>query len=236
MTNSIDLAEIGALVGDPARAAMLLTLMDGRALTAGELAYCARISPQTASAHLKRLAETNLLSVLRQGRNRYFRIASPRVAKMMEAIGTVAAVDAPPRRRPVTCRDAAVREARLCYDHLAGRLAVLIAEAMTERKLIMLDEDGGEVTPAGFRFFDRIGIDLEVARRGKRAFCRPCLDWSERRFHLAGHTGAALASHAFDQGWLARVKDSRAVRLTDEGRAAFTDLLGITAAALAEAA
>ena len=236
MTKSIDLAEIGALVGDPARAAILCTLMDGRALTAGELAYCARISPQTASAHLKRLAETNLLAVVNQGRHRYFRIASPRVAKMMEAIGAVAAIDAPPRRRPITCRDAAMRQARLCYDHLAGRLAVEIADAMLARRLIMLDEDGGEVTPAGFRFFDRIGIDLEVAQRGRRAFCRPCLDWSERRFHLAGHTGAALASHAFDRGWIARVKDSRAVSLTEAGQAAFEDLLGIQGGTLAEAA
>src|SRR5437868_3969049 len=187
---NIDLAEIGALVGDPARAAIVDALMDGRAQTAGELAFRARISPQTASEHLRRLAETKILAVLKQGRHRYFRIASPLVAQMMESIGAVAAIEAPARRRPASRVDAALREARMCYDHLAGRLAVDIADAMVRRRLLAFDADGGEVTPLGFVFFDRLGIDLETPRRGRRAFCRPCLDWSERRFHLAGYTGA----------------------------------------------
>jgi DNA-binding transcriptional ArsR family regulator len=211
---NIDLAEIGALVGDPARAAMIDALMGGRALTAGELAFHARVSPQTASEHLRRLVDTKLLTVLKQGRHRYFRIASPLVAQMMESIGTVARVDA------------TLREARMCYDHLAGRLAVEIADAMIRRGFLALDADGGEVTPTGFKFFDDLGIDLETSRRGRRAFCRPCLDWSERRFHIAGHTGAALAKHCEGQGWIKRVRDSRAVKLSEAGSKALAGLLG----------
>jgi DNA-binding transcriptional ArsR family regulator len=224
---NIDLAEIGALIGDPARAAIVDALMDGRAQTAGELAFCARISPQTASEHLRRLAETKILAVLKQGRHRYFRIASPLVAQMMESIGAVAAIEAPPRRRPPSRADDALREARMCYDHLAGRLAVDIADAMVRRRLLALDADGGEVTPVGFAFFDRLGIDLETPRRGRRAFCRPCLDWSERRFHIAGYTGAAFAIHCEKQGWIKRVRDGRAVMLQQSGRDALHDLLGL---------
>lgn len=236
MSGNLAMAEIGALVGDPARAAMLNTLMDGLALTAGELAYCARVSPPTASEHLRRLTEANLLSVVKQGRHRYFRIASPRVAGMLESISTVAAIDAPPRHRPVTCRDAAMREARWCYDHLAGRLAVTLADRMMARGLILLDPDGGEVTAAGIRFFAELGIDLDAARRGRRMFCRPCLDWSERRFHIAGAAGAALARHCIDDGWVARIRDSRAVAVTDAGRDAFAAHFGIHLEDLAEAA
>jgi DNA-binding transcriptional ArsR family regulator len=233
---NIDLAEIGALVGDPARAAIIDALMDGRAQTAGELAFHARVSPQTASEHLRRLSETNLLAVVKQGRHRYFRLASPLVAQMMESIGTVAAIEAPQRRRPLSGADVALREARMCYDHLAGRLAVDIADAMVGRGFLALDADGGEVTPAGFAFFDEIGIDLETQRRGRRAFCRPCLDWSERRFHIAGHTGAAFARHCEAQGWIGRVRDSRAVTLSEAGSEALASLLGFEAAKVSEAA
>ena len=236
MSSNLAVAEIGALVGDPARAAMLNILMDGRALTAGELAYCARISAPTASEHLRRLTETNLLSVVKQGRHRYFRIASPRVAKMVESIAAVAAIDAPPRHRPITCRDAAMREARMCYDHLAGRLAVALAERMVERKLVVFDQDGGEVTPAGIRFFAELGADLESARSSRRVFCRPCLDWSERRFHLAGTAGAALARQCLENGWVERVRDSRAIIVTEAGRDAFAGRLDLHMEELAEAA
>jgi DNA-binding transcriptional ArsR family regulator len=236
VSNNLDLAEIGALVGDPARAAILLALMDGRARTAGELAYFARVSAPTASEHLKRLTETNLLSVVSQGRHRYFRIASPLVARMLESIGAVAAVQAPPRHRPIRGLDAAMREARLCYDHLAGRLGVALADALTARGIVKLDAEGGEITPAGFAFFARLGVELKATQRGRRAFCRPCLDWSERRFHLAGQVGAALARHAFEQRWIERVRDGRAVIVTAAGRASLAELLGIRLDAMAEAA
>src|SRR5262245_22704952 len=144
---NIDLAEIGALVGDPARVAIIEALMDGRALTAGELAYVAGVSPQTTSEHLRRLTDTRVLAAIKQGRHRYFRIASPLVAQMMESISVVAAIEAPPRKRPPSRIDAALRDARMCYDHLAGKLAVGIADAMIARRFIALDADGGEVTP-----------------------------------------------------------------------------------------
>jgi DNA-binding transcriptional ArsR family regulator len=233
---NIDLAEVGALVGDPARAAMLDALMDGRALTAGELAFVARVSAPTASEHLKRLTNTRVIAAVSQGRHRYFRIASTRVAQMMESIGVVAAIDAPQRRRPQSRIDAALRDGRMCYDHLAGRLGVGIADAMIARRFVALDADGGEVTPAGFAFFNRLGIDLETPKRGRRAFCRPCLDWSERRFHIAGHTGRLIASHFESSGWIKRERDSRVVTSTGVGRDALHDLLGIDAATFRSAA
>ena len=233
---NIDLAEIGALVGDPARVAIIEALMDGRALTAGELAYVARVSPQTTSEHLRRLTDTRVLAAIKQGRHRYFRIASPLVAQMMESISVVAAIEAPPRKRPPSRIDAALRDARMCYDHLAGKLAVGIADAMIARRFLALDADGGEVTPAGFAFFNDLGIDLETQKRGRRAFCRPCLDWSERRFHIAGTTGSAIASHCEREGWIKRIRDTRAVVLSNTGRDALRDLLGLDAAVLKTAA
>jgi DNA-binding transcriptional ArsR family regulator len=233
-SNTIDLAEIGALVGDPARAAMLCMLMDGRAQTAGELAYAARVSAPTASEHLRRLTESKLLAVVKQGRHRYFRIATPLVAQMIESMGTVASLQMPPRHRPIRGLDAAMRQARLCYDHLAGRLGVALADALTTRGCVTLGDEGGEVTPKGFTFFARHGIALEPG--GKRAFCRPCLDWSERRFHIAGQTGAALARHCFAQGWIEHVRDGRAVVVTALGREAFADHFGVDSTEHSEAA
>jgi DNA-binding transcriptional ArsR family regulator len=231
MTGSIGLAEIGAAIGEPARAAILTALMDGRALTAGELAYFARVTPQTASEHLRRLCELRLLAVLQQGRHRYFRLASPLVAQMVESIGVVATVQAPPRYRPASRVDAAMRAARMCYDHLAGRLAVDIADRMIERAYLALDPEGGELTPAGSRFLAGLGVALPKEAAARRAFCRPCLDWSERRFHLAGYVGAALARHCLDQSWVARVRDSRAVLVTETGRSAFSEAFGVEIAA-----
>jgi DNA-binding transcriptional ArsR family regulator len=236
MSNNLELAEIGALVGDPARAAILHALLDGRARTAGELAYFARVSAPTASGHLKRLTESKLLSVISQGRHRYFCIASPLVAQMLESISAVAAIQAPPRTRPIRGLDAAMREARFCYDHLAGRLGVAIADALTSRGLVTLDNEGGEVTPEGFAFLSQLGLDLQGARATRRVFCRPCLDWSERRYHLAGYIGAELARHAFDSHWIARIPDSRAVQVTPAGRRALAERLGVSLNPEAEAA
>jgi DNA-binding transcriptional ArsR family regulator len=227
MQNSIDLAEIGALVGDPARAAMLEALVDGRALTAKELAFRARVSPQTASLHLRKLADANLISVLQQGRHRYFRLSSQLVAQMIEAVGAVAATHPPPRYRRIGPRDTAMREARICYDHLAGRLAVELADALVARGFLVLDADGGEVTASGAEFFGELGVDIGSLRAARRTFCRPCLDWSERRFHIGGAVGAALADHFLARGWIERHRDSRAVTLTDPGRSALADHFGI---------
>jgi len=221
------MAEIAALVGDPARALMLDALVGGKALTAGELAYAARIAPSTASGHLAKLADARIVVGLDQGRHRYFRLASPLVAQMLESIGAVAASHLPPRHRPHTPKDAALLFARTCYDHLAGRLAVGLCDVLTERGQLELDNDGGAVTEAGGRFFADFGLDLAALRGSRRVFCRPCIDWTERRPHLAGALGAALARRCLELGWLERQRDSRALRLTALGREGFTHRFGL---------
>lgn len=233
MPSVAGIAEIAALIGDQARASMMAALMDGRALTASELAYTARITPQTASAHLGRLTAARLLVVEKQGRHRYHRLASPEVAHMLEGIMAVADAGAgAPARRAIFVgpRDAALRAARTCYDHLAGRLAVAMADAMIGRGDIELTADGGAVTESGARFLQVMGVDLDGGRpavtgRAARVFCRPCLDWSERRPHLAGVVGAAICSRCMGLGWVRRVAGTRALDVSPEGwrglRAAF---------------
>ncbi len=228
MISGANIAEIAALVGDPARANMLVALMDGQALTASELAYLARIAPSTASGHLAKLAEAGLLAVLAQGRHRYFRLSSPHVARMLEGITVVAAIEAPARYRPRSIRDDALCLARTCYDHLAGRLGVAIADMLVARDHLRLDDDGGALTGSGAAFLAGIGIDLAAPQRRRgRAYCRPCLDWSERRPHLAGAVGNAIAARLFDLRWIERIKDSRAVAVTKAGRAGLAGSFGI---------
>jgi DNA-binding transcriptional ArsR family regulator len=223
----LGIAEIGALLGDPARAAMLSALMSGRALTAGELAYQAGVTAQTASGHLSKLTQQGLLSVTKQGRHRYFRLASREIGTMLEGVTLVAALHAPPRHRPRSAADEALRFARTCYDHLAGTLGVLLTDALTEAGHIELGEEGGSVTHSGENFLSELGLDLAELHRQKRHFCRPCLDWSERRMHLAGALGAALTKHCLSDGWLVRHRDSRAVAVTPKGRRALAERFAI---------
>jgi DNA-binding transcriptional ArsR family regulator len=227
MSYAIDLATVAALLGDPARANILAVLQDGRAQTATELAYAAGVSPQTTSGHLAKLTDARLLSLQKQGRHRYYRLASPLVGRMLEAVMAVAAVG-PPRHRPESKLDEALRSGRTCYDHLAGRLGVALADALVAQRCIVLAEDGGEVTRKGSKVLTEFGIDLAAAGQRRRTFCRPCLDWSERRPHIAGSIGAALASRSFELGWLARLRDSRAVSLTPRGRSGFKETFGLT--------
>ena len=216
----LGIAEIGALLGDPARARMLTALMSGRALTAGELAFQAGVTAQTASGHLAKLTQTGLLQVAKQGRHRYFRLASREIGQMLEGVTLVAALHVPPRHRPRSAADEALRFARTCYDHLAGRLGVLVTDSLTAAGHLELGDEGGSVTHSGEKFFQDLGLDLVAAQRPKRRFCRPCLDWSERRMHLAGALGAAMAKHFLSEAWLVRQRDSRAVGLTQKGRLA----------------
>ncbi|MBA3810352.1 MAG: helix-turn-helix transcriptional regulator [Caulobacteraceae bacterium] len=226
MSTTPSMAEIGALVGNPARANVLVALLDGRALTATELAFAARVTPQTTSGHLARLAQARLLVLEKRGRHSYYRLASPLIGRMLEGI-MAAAADGPPRRRPAGMGDEALRAARTCYDHLAGRLGVALADALIARRRIVLAEDGGQVTDRGARFLTGFGVDLAASERRRRAFCRPCLDWSERRPHLAGAIGAALATRCFELGWLERMRDSRAVVISPAGRRGFVEVFGI---------
>ena len=227
MSESVQIAEIAALVGDPARANMLSALMDGRSLTAGELAYAAGVSPQTTSGHLTKLTEARLLVPQKQGRHRYYRLATPAVGRMIEGIMAVAA-DGPPRRSPPGKFDAALRNARTCYDHFAGRLGVGLADALVERGHVVLADEGGEVTAEGVDFLSTFGLDLAAAQQRRRAFCRPCLDWTERRPHLAGAIGAALAARCFDLRWFERMRDSRALVITPGGRSGLAEVFGLS--------
>jgi len=226
MIGTVQMAEIAALIGDPGRAHMLAALMDGRALTATELAYVAGVSPQTASGHLAKLTAAQLLGIASQGRYRYYRIATPLVGRMLESLLAVAG-SAPARYRPASRADAALRAARTCYDHLAGRLGVGLADTLTARGHLVLAEEAGEVTAEGMAFLVNFGIQTPDLKR-KRVYCRPCLDWSERRPHLAGAIGAALARRCFDLHWIERARDTRAVTITAAGRQGFSDLFDLT--------
>src|SRR5579863_10623717 len=178
MTADVRMAEVAALVGDPARANILAALMGGRALTATELAHAAGVSPQTTSGHLGKLNDGRLITYVKQGRHRYYRIATHKVAEMLEGIMAVVA-DAPPRHRPPSKTDDAMRVARTCYDHFAGKLGVGIADSLCAHGHVALSDEGGEVTESGLTFFENFGVDLAEARGRKRIFCRPCLDWTE---------------------------------------------------------
>lgn len=218
------ITDIGAVVGDHARAAMLLALMDGRAYTASELARVAAITPQTASAHLRRLCDAGLVAVQAQGRHRYHRLASGQVADMLEGIMRVAG-QGRPRPRPVRRgpRDAAMRRARTCYRHLAGELAVAITAHLLAAGYLDARPDGWHLAPAGAAFLGSLSRPLAGAleRHGEvpaARFCRGCLDWSERRPHVAGVIGEAMLQGFLEDRWLRRTDGSRALAITTEGR------------------
>jgi DNA-binding transcriptional ArsR family regulator len=219
------MAEIAQMVSDPGRANILSTLMDGRALTAGELARVAGVTPQTASSHLSKLVERRLLVVDKRGPRRFYRLATAEIAQMLEGM-MVVAVAGPPRFRPPSRIDAEMRRARTCYDHLAGELGVALTDSMIARGLLILDADAGELTADGERLLAALGADLAAPPRRRRAFCRPCLDWSERRPHLAGRVGAALAHLAFARDWIRRRPHDRSVEITEDGLNAFRDTFG----------
>ncbi|MBB6563916.1 DNA-binding transcriptional ArsR family regulator [Acidovorax soli] len=231
--NTNQIAHIAGLVGEPARTAMLMALMDGRALTARELADAGHITAQTASRHLALLVEAGLLRLERQGRHRYHRLASADVARVLEGLMQLAvqqpAPQAAARRVVVGPRDAALRTARTCYDHIAGRLGIAITEHLLDEGAMAFDGDaGGHVTAQAAPVLQRLGIDAaaHAAGGGKRPHCRPCLDWSERRMHVAGKLGAMICSHCLAEGWLLRRADSRALEITPGGAVALRNWLG----------
>jgi DNA-binding transcriptional ArsR family regulator len=227
MVAAANVVEVAALVGDTARATMLAALMGGEALTGTELAYLARVTRPTASGHLAKLVAAKLVIVTRKRRFAYYRIASPLVARMMESIKAVAAIEVPPRHRPRSAEEEAQLFARSCYDHLAGHVGVAVADALAARGHVVLNDEGGEVTPAGERFFRAFGANLCVPAGSRRLFCQPCLDWSERRYHIKGRVGAAILCRCMELGWFRRVRDSRALKLTPEGRAGLAGIFGV---------
>src|SRR5262245_40422436 len=220
------IAEIAALVGDPARATMVAALVDGGAQTASELAAAARITPQTASAHLAKLTKAGVLSVARNGRHRHFRLASPAVADMIDGIVAVALAKRP-RYLPLSLPARALTAARICYDHLAGRLSVDLTDALVARRYVVLDDETAEITPAGARFISRFGIALPRGRETRRRASRLCLDWTERRPHIAGALGSAITTRCFDLGWIQKAKRSHAVIVTPSGRRGFRETFGL---------
>jgi DNA-binding transcriptional ArsR family regulator len=211
------LAAVAGLLGEPARTRILTALLGGCALTAKELAYFAGVTAPTASSHLARLVDGELLVMEKQGRCHYYRLRSAEVAHAIEGLMTV--TPAPPSGWPPGHRVApALREARMCYDHLAGRLGVAPCNMLGKYDYVVLDDGGGEVTEAGTRFLTGLGVDLEQARGAKRRYCRSCIDWTERRPHISGAVGAALAQVFLERRWIERIPDSRALTVTAGGR------------------
>lgn len=225
MREGPDIAALAALIGDPARANMLMAMMSGMALTAGELSREAGVTPQTASTHLAKLCEARLVLVEVQGRHRYFRLAGQDVAGALEGLMELAARNGQLRTRPGP-RDAAMRYARTCYDHLAGVMGVKLYEALVTRGALVLTVDGLGISASGRSRFAAEGIDITALEQKSRTLCRACLDWSERQHHLAGPLGAAILRLILDRGWACRDTRSRAILFSREGESRFLEFPG----------
>jgi DNA-binding transcriptional ArsR family regulator len=225
MVSTAAVAEIGSLLGDPARVNMMIALIDGRAWTAGELADVGGVTPQTASSHLGKLVAAGLVRVDRQGRHRYHRLASAEIAQLLEQMHVAGAALSRNRTSSPGPRDREMRELRACYDHLAGRIAVEIGDRLLN--------DGSTglpgLTASGTALLEKLGLDLRAIGSGRRAFCRACIDWSERRPHIAGAVGAAILGQFKALGWVRTKPSSRTLILTATGERGLDQLFGISA-------
>lgn len=221
MKEGPDIAMIGALLGDPARANILIALLGGQPLTAGELAREAGVSAQTASGHLGRLHDGGLLAVAKQGRHRYYSLSSSEVAALLEQVLGLAARVGATRTRPGP-RDLALREARVCYDHLAGERAVILFERLHGLGALSGEAEELGLTARGLELLSQVGVELDA--RSRRPVCRACFDWSERKPHLAGQAGAGLLDRFMALGWVRRSPGSRAVSVTFTGASALDRL------------
>jgi DNA-binding transcriptional ArsR family regulator len=225
MPGEADVSAAAALLAEPARTALVLAVIDDGPLPASELAARAGIAPSTASQHLARLVDGGFLATTKNGRHRYYRLGDPAVADAIEALAIVA-----PQPEPRTLREATrgelLLEARMCYDHLAGRLGVVLARAL-ETGGMMKRQNGGYALGPRVRRLEALGIDLEGLERQRRPVVRGCLDWSERELHVAGGLGAALASRFFELGWIERREANRSVAVTEEGSALLREQLGV---------
>lgn len=219
-------AEVAALIGDPSRVTMLLELLGGKALPASELARAARITPQTASSHLAKLVDGALLTVEMSGRHRYYRLAGPEVAYALEALNAIAPLK-PVRSLKESDQSRALRHARTCYDHIAGEVGVGLTERLLALRMIERSGQDFIVTPQGHNRFRRFGIDVDNVQKGRRHLARQCLDWSERRHHIAGALGSAITDRLFELEWIARLPGGRAVRVTDAGRKGLAEEFGL---------
>jgi DNA-binding transcriptional ArsR family regulator len=227
MITEPDITSIAALLADPSRATILVALLGKDALPASELAHKAYISPQTASSHLSKLVAGNLIAVERHGRHRYYRLANEQVGRFIETLATIAT---PPRVPSVDDLDEeskAIRYARTCYDHLAGKVAVQIAHSFEQQNLLTRSGKGYDVTPEGEQWLKRLRIDVAELQQSRRPFALQCLDWSERQYHIAGLLGAALLDRFFALNYIARTKRTRCIRVTLDGKKAFNRLLNL---------
>lgn len=220
-----NLSKVASLIGDPVRSRMLFHLLDGHELSASDLASRSAASPQAASAHLAKLVDGGLLFARTDGRRRYFRLASVQVAHAIEALASIAPV-APVNSLTQHTAMQRLREARSCYDHLAGRLGVHVTEALVRHRIIRTHEDEYRVTASGEIFFANLGIDLDTARAQRRHFARICLDWTERRSHLAGALGASLFDIFIENRWVLRNARDRALAVSADGHRQFKRLFG----------
>ena len=223
MDAHLPLATSASLIADPARAAILLALLDGRALAAGELARCAQVSAQSASNHLTQLLQGGFVEVASQGRHRYYRISSPEVAHAVEALGVISS----PRKRTPLGESDAIRYARTCYDHLAGELGVALADLLEKRAFLLpCSQKEYTVTASGEAFLREWGVDVVSLRGSRRPLARRCLDWTERRYHVAGAVGAAICRRMLVIGWMKRRDGSRALDVTASGKKELGRFLG----------
>lgn len=222
MVSGNSIAGVAALIADPARANMLSALMSGMALTAGELAQAGSVTPQTASSHLARLVDAEVVAVEKQGRHRYYRLVSTAIAEAMELL-SVAATAGPYRYHRPGPKDEALRRARTCYDHIAGRLGLALADTMQACGYVEIADGAASVTPEGMVFLKDFGADIGD---GPRPLCRACLDWSERRYHIAGRVGTALLTRSLALGWVERVPASRALLITRVGQTGYRQAFG----------
>ncbi|WP_299691306.1 winged helix-turn-helix domain-containing protein [uncultured Tateyamaria sp.] len=225
MKEGPDISHIASLIGDPARANILTALMDGRALTASELAEGAGVALPTASGHLSKLTEAELIRPRKEGRHKYFQLADADVAAVLEALMGLAEGRGLKRVRTGP-RDAQMREARVCYNHLAGRMGVQMFRSMVARGLLAEDAEDVTLTGSGAEFARGFGIDVAGLAQSRAPLCRSCLDWSERRSHLAGALGRAMLGRMEEDGWMVRVPGQRVVRVTQKGTQAFADMFG----------
>lgn len=222
MKEGPDIALLGALIGDPARANMLLALLSGKALTAKELAVEANITPQTASSHLKKLETGGLIIQRKQGRHRYFALADEDVANVLETMIGLAAQKGHMRTRTGP-KDPALRKARICYNHLAGDLGVRLYNTLSAEAHFTVESERIELTESGILLFRAFGIQLDKLRNSRRIFCKPCLDWSERQSHLAGALGEAILNRMIELKWCQLEKDSRIISFNKAGEQAFSE-------------
>ncbi|WP_058830606.1 ArsR/SmtB family transcription factor [Paenibacillus polymyxa] len=226
MSTKSNVAMIASLVSEPSRAAILTALLDGRFHTASELAHMAGIKPQTASFHLAKMTEAQVVTVEKQGRHRYYGIQDPEVAQVMESLLSIAP-PVPIKSFKQASENEAIRLARTCYDHVAGHLGVQIMSFFIQRGILSEDQDGLHITQQGEIFFADFQIDLKNTRQKRRSFSHKCLDWSERRHHLAGALGSALLDRLLELHWVEHLPTTRAIRITAEGKRGFKEVFSI---------